>query len=215
MIRKSSNGDFVMGKPKYLSQELGEEGVLVLLKIICKAYYRIKEKNIITATMSEPEITEELYFELLEVWKNAGISSFRPIHEKSHGRRKKGRGKTPTIDFCFRIEWDPHIYFGSECKLLKENDIALYNRYIQKGMKRYLKCRYGKKFPDGSMVGYIVEGDIATVIQEIKIRVNEISIGDMRKIKKIKSFNGYYKSEHRRACGHSPFSIHHLFLSFD
>ena len=120
--------------------------------------------------MSEPEITEELIVELSDVWANKGPRSLRIIHEKSHGKRKDGKkGKTPTIDFCFRTVWDPESYFGVECKLLKEENNT-YKQYVYEGMTKYIDGRYGKKCPAGSMVGYILCGGRVNIINGVKIR---------------------------------------------
>ena len=102
------------GQPKDFAKEVGIDGITALLKIICKAYKNLRSYRKITSEMSEKEITEELYYELLGVWKTEPMSyHIRPIHEKSHGR-KKGRGTTPVIDFCFR-GWNQYSYFGAEC----------------------------------------------------------------------------------------------------
>ena len=187
---------------------------MTLLRIICEAYKELRASGRVTPIMSEPEITEELYVELLDVWKEAGISP-KPIHEKSHGTSKKGRGKTPTIDFCFRHKWDPNYYFGAECKRLEENNSKLYNLYVDEGVNRYLSGKYGEKCSVGSMIGYIIIGNTAEIINKVKIRVDKLpNITNIKKSDSINGFTDHYKSVHGRKVGNSPFRIHHLFFSF-
>ena len=187
---------------------------MTLFRIICEAYKELRASGRVTSIMSETEITEELFVELLDVWKKANIT-LKPVHEKSHGKRKKGRGKTPTIDFCFRHKWNPNSYFGAECKLLEENNSELYKLYVDEGVNRYLSGKYGEKCSVGSMIGYIIIGNTAEIINKVKIKVDELSnISNMKKSDSINGFTEHYKSVHERSVGDTPFHIHHLFFPF-
>ena len=209
------NQQFTMGSPEDLAKELGPDGITTLLSRICEAYENLYASGRVVCTMSEPEITEELVFELQDVWFDKGPRSLKPIHEKSHGKRKKGRGKTPTIDFCFRHKWDPNSYFGAECKLLEENNSKRYNLYVDEGVNRYISGKYGEKCSAGSMIGYIIIGNTAEIINEVKIKVDELSnISNIKKSDSINGFTDHYKSVHGRKVGNTPFHIHHLFFSF-
>jgi len=209
-----SNIQFISGYPRDLAKELGPDGITTLLRIICEAYKELRASGRVTSIMSETEITEELYVELLDVWKKTKIP-LKPIHEKSHGKRKEGRGKTPTIDFCFRT-WDPNSYFGAECKLLEENNSEHYKLYVDEGVNRYLSGKYGEKCSAGSMIGYIIIGNTAEIINKVKIKVDELPniFSDMKKSDSINGFNEHYKSVHERRVENTPFHIHHLFFSF-
>ncbi len=210
-----SNLRFISGYPRDLAKELGPDGIMTLLSRICEAYENLYASGRVVCTMSEPEITEELVFELLDVWFDKGPRSLKPIHEKSHGKRKNGKkGKTPTIDFCFRT-WDSNSYFGAECKLLEENNSKRYNLYVDEGVNRYLSGKYGEKCSAGSMIGYIIIGNTAGIINNVKIRVDKLSnISNMKKSDSINGFTEHYKSVHERGVGNTPFHVHHLFFSF-
>lgn len=204
---------FISGRPKDLAEELGSDGIRTIIKIICDAYIKLRNSGVVTPDMSEPEITEELYYELLGVWANK--TSLRPIHEKSHGRRETGPGKTPTIDFCFRARFPPNSYFGTECKLLKENDNGRYKDYVAGGVCRYLTGKYSESCSIGSMIGYITSGNTGDIITEVKNRVDKVyNVSKMQKSDPINSFNEHYKSAHNREVDFSIFHIHHLFFSF-
>lgn len=205
---------FSTGSPKDLAEELGSDGKMAILKIICKAYTNLCVPGRLISNRSEIEITEELFIELQVEWKRADISLI-PVHEKPHGKRKKGKGNTPTIDFCFRHRLDSFSYFGAECKLLAENDNTLYNLYITKGMNRYISGKYGEKCFSGLMLGYIILGDATEVVNELKNKVDKLpNISNMTLADPINGFDKHYNSTHKRDVGLSPFHIHHLFFSF-
>lgn len=187
---------------------------MAILKIICKAYTNLCVPGRLKSSKSELEITEELYTELLFEWKKSDIS-LSPVHEKSHGKRKSGRGKTPTIDFCFRHRIDGSYYFGAECKLLAKNDNSLYDLYITEGMNRYISGQYSEKSSSGLMLGYIIFGDTIEVVNELKNKVDKLpNISNMILAYSINGFDKHYNSTHKRDVGLSPFQIHHLFFSF-
>ncbi len=201
--------------PEDLAKVLGHGGVQNLLKIMCKAYRRLYISGKIKCTMSEPEISEELYIELLLEWKKSD-ASFIPTCEKAHGKRKKGAGKTPTIDICFRKYWSSVSYFGFECKRLKEKDSTLYKNYVEKGMRHFLLGEYSPNCSVGSMIGYITVGNIGTIINDVKNRVDkESAVSNMKKSYPLNDFTYHHVSAHKRKFGYSsPFYFHHLFFTF-
>lgn len=205
---------FTSGSPQDLAKELGFDGKMAILRVICRAYKNLYKIGKITSTSSETEITEELYIELQIEWKGANIPLI-PIHEKSHGKKNEGRGKTPTIDFCFRGRWNPNSYFGAECKLLNINDNKLYKKYIENGMYRYISGKYSEKCSTGMMIGYIVIGNTNEIIPELNNRINKLpNISNINKSYDIDDFIDHYESIHEREFGISPFNMHHLFFCF-
>ncbi len=206
-----------VGRPDDLAEELGFDGIMTILKIIYKAYKNLRDLEKVTSTMNETRITEELVIELQEVMKKDEYRYFplNPLHEKSHDRKEKGRGMTPTIDFCFRDRWVRDRYFGAECKLLKRNYSTLYEDYIAGGVCRYVSGTYGENCSAGSMIGYIMIGNPAEIITEVKNRVDKLpNTSNMKKSNPINGFDEHYKSAHKRKVGFSPFHIHHLFFPF-
>ena len=208
---------FISGLPEDLAEELGSDGIMTILRIICEAYKNLLILGKVKSAMNETRITEELFIELQAVMRTDEYRnlSLYPIHEKSHDRNGKGRGKTPTIDFCFRDRWVRDRYFGAECKLLKENYRTLYDDYVAGGVCRYLTGKYSENCSIGSMIGYITSGNTGEIISEVKNRVDKTrNVSKMEKSDPINSFNEHYKSAHKREVDFSIFHIHHLFFSF-
>jgi len=190
-------------------------GIKNILEIFIKAYRELYASGRIKSTMTEPEISEELFVELQFEWRRANISLVI-IPEKSHRKNKKSRGKTPTIDFCFRGRWDSLSYFGFECKLLKEGDNKLNSLYITEGVNRYISGKYSKNYPIGAMIGYETYGTPTKIIHDIKQKVNKVAdIAKMKKSNLISNFSDHYFSLHsRNITGHSSFQLYHLFFDF-
>ena len=215
-ISDLSDQHFVSGCPKDFAKELGYEGIMNLLRIICEAYKNLLAREKINSTAEETAITEELYVEIYKICKSSNVSLI-PIHEKSHERKEEGRGRTPAIDFCFRDDWERDSYFGAECKRLEENNPRLCDLYIKNGICRYLSGKYGEKCSAGSMIGYILMGNTKNVIDEVKIKVNNLPniFSKMQKAEDVNNwFTEHYTSIHDRETVISPFQIHHLFFSF-
>ena len=201
------------GSPAVLSDELRLDGVSHLLEILCDAYRDLYNSGIVTSIMIESEITEEFYRCVQMVWFDRGPKTLTPHHEKSHGRRIEGKGKSPTIDLCFR-DWDPNHYFGIECKILEDKK-SRYEYYIDGGVCRYIRGDYGKKFPTGAMIGYILTGDSSKIINEVVNKVNKVPhCSNMNISSPVNGFTKHYESIHKRKIGVSPFNIHHLFFNF-
>jgi hypothetical protein len=203
----------ISGSPVFLSEELRLDGVSHLLEILCDAYGDLCDIGIVTPIMNESEITEEFFRCVQMIWYDRGPKTLTFHNEKSHGRRIEGRGKTPTIDLCFR-DWDPNHYFGIECKILEDKK-SRYDYYVNGGVCRYIRGDYGKTFPSGAMIGYILTGEPSEVISKVVNRVdNERHCSNMKISNPINGFTEHYESIHKRKIGVSPFNIHHLFFNF-
>lgn len=184
-----------------------------LLGMFFEAFEKLRDSGKINPNKIETEITEELYYYLQMVWFDKGTKSLVPFHEKSHGKKVHGRGKTPSIDLCFR-GWESEIYFGAECKILEDKNHR-YKYYIDEGINRYISGDYSYKYTTGAMIGYIVTGDRLKIITELKNRVDKLSNSSKMDISiPIDEFKEHYESIHERKSGVSHFNIHHLFFCF-
>lgn len=201
--------------PDDLSKILAPDGVKILLKLIYDAYCVLRDAKIVTLLMDENEITEELYVNLLSLWQKRNISLI-PISEKQDRTlRSSRRGKAPTIDFCFRSQWDSQSYLGAECKRIEARNKELCDYYIAKGVQRYLDGKYSPKCSEGSMIGYVRETKCSEVAKELKTRINKLP-GNPGFIKaELINFEDHYFSQHERIKGLSPFKLHHLLFYFD
>lgn len=207
---------FKLGSPFDLAKQIGEDGIKRLLEIVCEAYEVLCRNHVIQVTMSEDEITEELFIEVEVVWRKSNIpDTIIPYHEKIDRANAKDIGKPPTIDFCFRHRWVKETYLGFECKRLAEGNNHLYKEYIENGLWRYLQGKYCAHGSTGSLIGYVISGGLAIIEQNVKARVDkERALKAMTEAFPVHAFKEHYVSMHLRERGLSPFCVHHLFFLF-
>lgn len=205
-----------IGNPDDLARQLGEKGINKLLEIVCAAYAILYKNRIIKPKMSEDEITEELFKEIVIAWSKPNIpKTVIPINQKIDKNNAKNIGRPPTIDFCFRDRWTKEAFFGFECKLLAESNNRLCDEYIKNGLYRFIEGKYCARGSAGSMIGYINSGNVATIVSEVRTRVNKERIMQVMALaSSILTFKEHYVSIHSRDKGLSPFCIHHLFFCF-
>ena len=102
--------------------------------------------------------------------------------------------KLSRIDFVFSIFNSKKKYeYFIEAKNLKEKDSALNRRYIKTGINNFTS----KKYENGSLVGYLIKGDLDTTVQG----VNSLLIKDKRNTetlisKKNNLHKDYFESKH-------------------
>jgi len=216
MASNRSHGIYRFGNPYDLAQQLGEKGIARILEIVCEAYVVLQTKNLVTRGMSEDEITEELVSQIECVWRKSSVPiSIVPINQKIDRTLAKNKGKPPTIDFCFRHVWIKEAFFGFECKRLAEGNGVLSQEYVDNGLCRYLRGEYCSSGSAGSMVGYVISGNLVAVVRDVKTRVDiERAVNTMKIAFSIGSFREHYVSIHTRERGLSQFCVHHLFFDF-
>lgn len=205
-----------------LAKKIGISGVNEILLVFWKSYDDIKndQEIIITPLTEEDEITQIWYQKLVKRWDSrnratsVALNQVIPYHQYSDNTLKKRKGcKAPTIDFCFK-DWDTaNSYFGAECKNLYENKPDKIIRYVETGVNNYISGRYGSQSSEGSIIGYVLSGDIATLVDEL---TNELqnSTPIMNLIRNMSISNPQYKTQHIRCLDNSKIVLHHLFFDF-
>lgn len=198
-----------------LLDELGPDGVKILLELMRDAYFDLQNEKKDFIAMGENEITEEWVVQVMQRWRKSMVpSSIIPIHEKQDRSSAGRRGRPPTIDFCFRDQWDKKSYFGAECKLVEANNKGLCDEYVDEGMKRYIIGKYNPKHQEGAMIGYVRQTSCSAVVDEICVRVSVFESGvELEKSQELLPFDEYYLSTHQKLKSATTFRIHHLLFS--
>ena len=204
-------------QPTELSRALGPNGVRRLLELIRDAYFDLVQSRKVNRSMDENQITEELCIHIQKCQRLSGIlPSVYVIHEKQDRTQAKGRGKSPTVDFCFRGEWLAEVYFGAECKIVEADNKKLCDEYVSNGLTRYIAGKYGQAFSEGAMLGYIRSTDCVAVAAELGKRVAQLQGSpDLLRSPLLLPFQDYHTSRHQRVAGITPsIMIHHLLFLF-
>lgn len=131
------------------------------------------------------------------------------------------------IDIQVWGHWHQHdnVYFAWECKLLADQSNRerkdLVNEYLKNGIFRFLDGLYSAHMSDAGMLGYVLAGDIATIVEQINRSM--VSTRRHRKLlpsdsltvdKPIGTFKDVYSSSHTRTTDGSRIDLRHLFLTF-
>jgi hypothetical protein len=115
--------------------------------------------------------------------------------------------KRTDIEFIISVFGD----FVVECKNLS----SVEQRYVDDGLIRFTEEYYSKSDLDASMIGFIVAGNIAKIIDGLKLRVvQHNSTTNCQRLLNQLCINYQYSfhSEHNRKI-QRPIIIHHLFVT--
>ncbi len=115
------------------------------------------------------------------------------------------------------------VYLCLECKRLN----VLRNgqrrpggsEYVTHGMLRFVAGQYASAVRHGSMLGYVLDGDVAAAIANVQTNVESQHIvlcmyppGTLHPSSILTDLATARQSLHRRVHGPTPFLIHHLFM---
>lgn len=166
-------------------------------QLIIEAYQASITESVIQLDWNENDISSELHRHitinpLRTEWKvSTNVESYIP---KETPKVKGFSDKYPRIDFrltTFISIYEYEYFF--EAKNLKESDSALKRRYIKTGIDNFVSGKYS----NGSIIGYLLEGDEDVTIKGINSllekdkRSTELLISKSNKLHRY-----YYESEH-------------------
>jgi hypothetical protein len=115
------------------------------------------------------------------------------------------------------------VYLCLECKRL--NTVRNGQRrpggseYVVHGMLRFVSGQYASAVRHGSMLGYVLDGDVSAAIGNVETNVRSQYIplcmdapGTLHPSSILMGLDHARESLHRRVHGPAPFWIHHLFM---
>ena len=116
------------------------------------------------------------------------------LHKKGLKKKKGYANSEDRIDLRFTTFSSKDEYcFFVEAKRLKEKDSGLLNRYINTGIDHYLS----KKYPQGVLLGYLIEGNVDTTIQKINaLLAKKKRGGEMLNRHNLLLHDHYFESSH-------------------
>ena len=168
-------------------------------QLIIDAYKKTKVIKAINLDWNENDITSELHKHIISntlrtKWRiSTNVEHHLP---KDYIEKVKGySAKYPRIDLrltSFNSLSEYEYFF--EAKNLKENDSALKRRYIDTGINNYIS----KKYENGSLVGYLIEGNSDLTIKGINSLLKKDKRNtEVLQLKFLKLHKDYYESEHK------------------
>lgn len=117
-----------------------------------------------------------------------------------------------------------NIYFALECKRLNvvsPGGVRSYaSEYVRHGMLRFIRGQYASIVRHGGMLGYVLDGQLTTAIDNVSkavqarsidlgmkppglLRASSARAGDLR----------FKETHHKRQHNTEPFAIHHIFVT--
>jgi hypothetical protein len=179
------------------------------LRLLVAAYKNAIQDKTISLDWNENDITAQLYEYINnnQIRINWSIISNVEQHlpKQSINKKKGFAAKFPRIDLRFvTIESKLEFQYFFEAKNLKKNSYALKRRYITTGIDNFIS----KKYTNGCLVGYLLEGDIENTINGINSllvkgnRENEILGKEYCKF-----HDSYFESSH----SHIQYLKHYIF----
>lgn len=214
-IKNISSSNLV---PVDIAKKLGSGGIKEILEIMWIGFHDLKSQGLISTTYKEDDITQEWYVKIHRRWaaenRAARVKlSLTPINQYADDTMAKPKGKSPTIDFCFRA-WDKNDgYFGAECKNLYAGNKAKSERYVETGVMHFISGYYGSKSSVSAMIGYVLSGTVYDIVEELKPIINDI-IPEQNLSREMIIPNPQYSSIHIRTSDNLQIKIHHLFFEF-
>lgn len=210
-----------MPVPYDLAKKIGASGINEILIVLWQGFHELKcDKTIAIDQFSEEDdITQEWFAKIQRIWDDRNrataitLNNLCPFHQYADNTMKKKKGKkSPTIDFCFK-DWKCNTYFGAEAKNLYENRNDKIKRYIDTGINNYTCGRYGSQSSEGSIIGYILSGDISIIIDDLKNEIlKENPVSNLTRVMSVTE--PQYSSLHLRVLDNEEIKLHHLFFNF-
>ena len=207
--------------PSDLARRVGISGINEILMVMWQGYHDLKNDKfvVIDSSTEEDDITQEWFTKILRIWDSRNratviaLNDLLPHHQYADSTMKKKRGKkSPTIDFCFK-DWNSNSYFGAEAKNLYEKKPDKIKRYIDTGINNYTSGRYGSQSSEGAVIGYVLSGNISTIIDELKNELmGESPLNNLTRVMTVS--DPQYKTLHLRITDGEEIKLHHLFFNF-
>lgn len=208
--------------PPDLAKKIGISGINEILALFWTSYRELCDDPtiVITPSSEEDDITQMWYEKLVRRWDSRNratsitLNQVSPFNQYADKTLKKRKGsKSPTIDFCFK-DWETsNSYFGAECKNLYDNKPAKIVRYVQTGVENYVLGRYGSQSSESSIIGYVLTGDIPTLVTELKSEIQK-EHPIMNLTRTMSTIEPQYKTQHKRVLDGTKITLHHLFFNF-
>ena len=107
---------------------------------------------------------------------------------------------------------DPHAII--ECKRVAEGDAALNRAYVVEGIDRFRDGKYASDHRVGFMVGYVLAGSPAVIVEAINQYLDGFGRPDERlTASDLIESDGLWASDHRRPSPATRIHLHHAMLA--
>lgn len=151
-------------------------------------------------------------------WFHSVAFQYHPPGYESNGLAySKGR-----VDMAVLLDPLAEGYLAYECKRLNvvraDGRRSLAGKYVMDGLYRFVVGQYSENLPVGSMLGYVLDGDVAYAASSVRAKIVECDqdialVMDPQDEPAI-GVATRFSSRHRRVSGDDEIEIRHAFLPF-
>ncbi|NOU16473.1 MAG: hypothetical protein HOO91_02810 [Bacteroidales bacterium] len=168
-------------------------------QLIVGAYNNVVVDKSISLNLEENDISAILHHNItlnpLSIKWQIFSKTENYIYKENRKIEKGFASKQSRIDFVFSVfHTNLRFEYFIEAKNLNENDSALKRRYIDTGINSYIS----KKYENGSLVGYLIEGNLDLTISGINSLLKKDGRNtEVLQRKTFKLHKDYFESEHK------------------
>lgn len=215
----SESQDSVLGSLVSLAQEVSPEIERACLQLVVDGFERWKNGGFQRFGDHEDHYTVRIVACMKEIRRERNMAlvprfqHVEPSDDMLQGLEDPSRA--PRIDMV--VAWDrftDDAYLSIECKRLTPGDLC--RRYVVEGIARFVRGYYGAKSNTGAMVGYVVSGTAAAVLDRVNAQVRRASSMGPREIltasDPIEWLSTVYTSNHPRPSTARTIRLTHLFF---
>jgi hypothetical protein len=200
-----------MGASKSIKKNFQKSFETRCFRLLGNAYDELNvQEGLQVINLNENDISELLNKKINKDQLSIEWSIVSTTEEKIFENQKIEKGfadKLSRIDFKMQtIHFKQRFFYHVEAKNLKENDKPLMKRYIKTGIDNFLS----KKYSNGCLVGYLLEGNVDSTILNINALIED-SHRNSEVLKKVNCdlHECYYESNHKEIE-----VLKHLILDF-
>jgi hypothetical protein len=164
--------DAPVGRPSF---ELSDDEIATVVHLLCLG--AAEARAVVSPGMLEVPITIHAKKAMRRLKKHLGLTNLEIVGEfelldvENNDPEVLGR-----IDIVLRFLHqfgDEDAYLGVECKRVAHGDSTLNQRYVTKGVDRFVTGQYGAGHEWGMMLGYVMKLPSAEVVASIDERIQK------------------------------------------
>ena len=223
-----------VGQPQPSIKLTWSDFVQVVLEVTIQAYQLMRQARVAERSWEENVFTLRLgndYIRPIAFDRNLPlrVSVRTKIHTEAMRTGKQKTIEAKEIDLQIfdtgeREYHRKHFVWEAKCVGDKHTNPAystLNSEYVNEAIYRFIRCEYSAGLNDAGVLGYVLAGEVATIIGDINQSMSRIHrnpalpmSNNLHSTPSIASFQHIYRSNHTRTDS-TNIQLHHLFLTFD
>lgn len=206
-----------LGMPYFPISQLYVSAALALL---VAGWRKLQARNIITPYFTEDDITLYLSDDMKRAQRE-GVSDIINW-DPQVGTQSNPQNPLEMLKIDIKFRWhqypnDNDRYLAAEAKKLRGKGSSLAGAYVDEGIMRFVKARYGRGHDYGIMLGYVVAPILPSAISRVKKAMSKRKAITheclpLNNNNSLCPYHYTYHSQHVQNGSRVPITLVHLFL---